>query len=85
MNKYSGYAKEDLMLEQEGLREQLDFHNHAERMSPRESEQLRECKHNLRLISEEWDRRKAIGNNVLSKMDVLKDRWTPKVQKMYDY
>ena len=84
MNKYMGLSKEDLMIEQEVLREQLSFHAHADRWSPREVEQKRACEFNLALISDEWDRREAAGKEVNHKLDVLKDRWTPKVNKMYD-
>jgi hypothetical protein len=77
MAHYTVMSKEDLMIERYRLREQLSFHAHADRMSFEESQKMAECQRELGLIRDEFARRKEIGDNVLAKLNTLKERWTP--------
>ena len=63
--------KDDLMLEQEKLRERLATHERRERTTMREWEEISECKGKLFQIRCEWERRKRLGQEEVAKLGGL--------------
>jgi len=76
MQNYIGLHKDDLMLEQEKLVNQLDFHSRADRMSNGELQRWNKCKYELKQVRKELQRRKEAGENVNNKLFLLQRRWS---------